>query len=76
MRVSEAHAARLAGRPNELPSAEVGRQHAQRMLDVATVFCPRIAGAEIESVYIGWRPLPLDRCPEFMLMSSCSDLPH
>ena len=58
-----AHAARLAGRPNEFPSAELGRQHARRMLDVATNFCPGIAAAEIESVYIGWRPLPLDGHP-------------
>ena len=33
------------------------------MLAVAQRFIPDIAGAAIEEVYIGWRPLPIDGHP-------------
>lgn len=60
---TEAHAARLANRPNRFPSRELSLQHADRILNVAQEYIPAIADAEIEDVYIGWRPLPLDGHP-------------
>lgn len=58
-----AHAARLAGRPNEFPSEVFAQQHADRMLEVARDFLPSIASAQVEQIYIGWRPLPIDGHP-------------
>ena len=60
---NEAHALRLEGRPNDFPAGMIARQHGDRMLDVATRFVPKITDAEIESAYIGWRPLPIDGHP-------------
>jgi glycine/D-amino acid oxidase-like deaminating enzyme len=60
---NEAHATRLTGRPNDFPVREIAEQHAGRMLDVAKRFVPLMAAAELENVYIGWRPLPLDGHP-------------
>ena len=60
---NEAHALRLAGRPNNFPSPELAQEHAQRMLAVAKTFAPGIAAASIDDVYIGWRPLPIDGHP-------------
>ncbi len=60
---TEAHALRLQGRPNDFPTEVFAQQHAARILSVAEAFLPGISAAEIESVYIGWRPLPLDGHP-------------
>ncbi len=60
---TEAHAARLEGRPNAFPSRELALQHAGRILATAQRFVPDIAEAVIEDVHIGWRPLPLDGHP-------------
>jgi glycine/D-amino acid oxidase-like deaminating enzyme len=60
---NEAHAVRLQGRPNDFPADVFAQQHADRMLGIAKSFLPDISGAEVESVYIGWRPLPLDGHP-------------
>lgn len=60
---NEAHALRLEGRPNDFPEQVIAEQHATRMLEVAKRFAPCTSGAEIESVHIGWRPLPLDGHP-------------
>ncbi len=60
---TEAHAERLADRPNRFPGPELAAQHAARILEVARQYLPAIAGAEVEEVYIGWRPLPLDGHP-------------
>lgn len=60
---TEAHAQRLAGRPNRFPSDDLAQQHAGRMIAVARDYLPGIAEAEIEDVMIGWRPLPLDGHP-------------
>lgn len=60
---NEAHAMRLAGRPNEFPVRAIAEHHAERMLAVATLFLPGIADALIDNVYIGWRPLPVDGHP-------------
>ncbi len=60
---TNAHAQRLANRPNSFPSRELSLQHAGRILSVAKTYMPAIANAEVEEVYIGWRPLPLDGHP-------------
>ncbi len=60
---NEAHALRLDGRPNDFPSALIAQEHASRMLAVAADFAPDIQGAQVEDVYIGWRPLPIDGHP-------------
>ncbi len=60
---NQAHAIRLDGRPNEFPSPAIALQHASRMLSVAADFAAGIAAAEVENVYIGWRPLPIDGHP-------------
>jgi glycine/D-amino acid oxidase-like deaminating enzyme len=60
---NEAHALRLAMRPNDFPTPDLARQHAERMLAVAAGFVPAISRAHIENVYIGWRPMPIDGHP-------------
>jgi glycine/D-amino acid oxidase-like deaminating enzyme len=60
---TEAHAVRLAERPNAFPHTDIAAEHAARMLAVAVRFLPGIGPAKIEQVYIGWRPLPLDGHP-------------
>lgn len=58
-----AHADRLQGRPNRFPTSDLADQHAQRILALARDYLPEIAKAEVEDVFIGWRPLPLDGHP-------------
>jgi glycine/D-amino acid oxidase-like deaminating enzyme len=60
---NDAHRMRLAGRPNAFPSDVISGEHFARMLEIARQFAPSIAGAKMENVYIGWRPLPLDGHP-------------
>ena len=60
---TEAHNARLAARPNAFPTRDLAEEHAGRILAIAGRYLPGIAGAEIEDVFIGWRPLPLDGHP-------------
>jgi glycine/D-amino acid oxidase-like deaminating enzyme len=60
---NDAHAIRLAGRPNDFPSPIIAKEHATRMLAVATQYTPAMSTAEIEDVFIGWRPLPVDGHP-------------
>ncbi len=60
---NEAHAERLKGRPNSFPDTAFAEMHASRILSVAEKFLPEIAGAAVENVFIGWRPLPLDGHP-------------
>jgi glycine/D-amino acid oxidase-like deaminating enzyme len=59
----ETHDTRLDGMPNDFPDSAIAGEHAERMLEIAAEYLPGIAGAAIESVYIGWRPLPLDGHP-------------
>lgn len=60
---TQAHADRLAARPNEFPAHEFAQQHAARMFAIAQQFVPAIKDAEFETAYIGWRPLPVDGHP-------------
>ncbi len=54
---------RLEGRPNRFPDPVFADQHALRILSIAEQFVPDLASADIEDVFIGWRPLPLDGHP-------------
>lgn len=60
---TEAHASRLKDRPTRFPDNIVAEQHALQIMAVAEQFVPDIQSAEIEDVFIGWRPLPLDGHP-------------
>jgi glycine/D-amino acid oxidase-like deaminating enzyme len=60
---TDAHAERLRHRPNRFPEPILAEQHAIRILGVAEQFVPGILSAEIEDVFIGWRPLPVDGHP-------------
>lgn len=60
---TEAHAQRLKDRPNAFPSNDLAWQHAGRIMATAELFVPGISRADVEDVYIGWRPLPLDGHP-------------
>lgn len=60
---NEAHAERLKNRPNSFPEVAYSEMHASRIMAAAEQFLPEISGAEVEDVYIGWRPLPLDGHP-------------
>jgi len=59
----QAHDMRLEGRPNTFPSPDMAVQHAARMLSIATKYVPGMAGVNVDDVFIGWRPLPLDGHP-------------
>lgn len=58
-----AHAERLKGRPNLFPNESYAQQHAKQILAIAEQYVPEISKVEIEDVYIGWRPLPVDGHP-------------
>jgi len=60
---NEAHAMRLAARPNDFPDPVIAQQHAVRILAVAEKFSPGISAARVDHVFIGWRPLPIDGHP-------------
>ena len=60
---NDAHRMRLEGRPNAFPNETISNEHFGRMLAIAQQFAPAISTAKMESVYIGWRPLPLDGHP-------------
>lgn len=60
---NEAHALRLDGRPNDFPSPLIAHEHASRMLAVGVDFAAELKEAQVENVYIGWRPLPIDGHP-------------
>lgn len=60
---NDAHTLRLDGRPNSFPVQALAQQHGKRMLAKAEKVLPRIADAEVEDAYIGWRPLPVDGHP-------------
>ena len=57
------HQAFLNGRPNSYPTTELANEHAIRVIDTARRYIPRIADAKVESVGVGWRPLPRDGLP-------------
>ena len=60
---TDLHQAFLDGRPNSYPSAELANEHAVRVIDTARRYVPHFADAKVESVGVGWRPLPRDGLP-------------
>jgi len=60
---TQAHAQRLANRPNAFPTPELGLEHAGRILEIARRYVPALGEPRVEDVFIGWRPLPLDGHP-------------
>jgi len=60
---TDAHNQRLANQPNQFPSDEFAQQHAWRILGIAKQYVPAISDVDIDDVYIGWRPLPIDGHP-------------
>jgi len=60
---TEQHLAYLTDHPNAYPSSELAMEHAKRVIATAANYVPEFAGAEIENVGVGWRPLPLDGLP-------------
>lgn len=60
---TDQHLVYLTERPNSYPSAELAMQHAVRIIDIAKRYVPEFSKAEIESVGVGWRPLPVDGLP-------------
>ncbi len=60
---TDQHLAYLTGHPNAYPSSELAMEHAERVIATAAKYVPEFAGAEIENVGVGWRPLPLDGLP-------------
>ena len=57
------HAPLIANMPNAYPSAELATQHATRVLATAGKYVPELVNAEVASVGVGWRPLPVDGLP-------------
>lgn len=60
---TEQHGTLLSGRPNAYPNAELAMQHAKRVIETASRYVPKLADAEVATVGVGWRPLPLDGLP-------------
>lgn len=60
---TDEHRALLNGRPNSYPSSKLANEHATRVINVARRYLPRIADAHVESIGVGWRPLPRDGLP-------------
>lgn len=59
----DTHTDRLRSRPNDFPEMSFAEMHGEMILERAIDFIPALSDAEIEDVYIGWRPLPLDGHP-------------
>ena len=57
------HRGFLSTQANQYPDQALAEEHADRVIAVASKYLPELAGAEIDNVGIGWRPLPLDRLP-------------
>lgn len=60
---NEAHAARLAGRPDAFPTREIELEHAERLRGAALKYVPRLGPLNFEHVRICHRPMPLDGYP-------------
>jgi len=69
----ENHKLRLEGYPSKFPSSMLANQHVNKILDQAKSFIKNMDEIEIESVDIGWRPLPLDGLPIIGFINSNQD---
>ena len=70
---TDQHVGYLTARPNAYPNAELAMQHATRVIATASRYLPQLAQAEVESVGVGWRPLPLDGLP---IVGHVPDMPR
>ena len=61
---------RLKGYPTQFPSTLIADQHFNNMHDQTKLFIKNIGEIEVESVEIGWRPLPLDGLPIIGFLNS------
>lgn len=57
------HKQRLISKPNHYPNRELAQEHFNRMLKLAVKIIPELNVAELDDIYIGWRPLPIDGHP-------------
>lgn len=69
----ENHKFRLEGYPSKFPSSMLANQHVNKILDKAKSFIKNMDEIEVESVDIGWRPLPLDGLPIIGFINSNQD---
>lgn len=69
----ESHKMRLKGYPSKFPSSMLAYQHANKILNTAKSFIKSMDEVELESVHIGWRPLPLDGLPIIGFINSNQD---
>ena len=70
---NQAHFNRLKERPNKFPNKEFEEQHFYRMLAIGQHYVPKLENASLESMFIGWRPLPLDGHPVLGVTSQTKD---
>lgn len=59
----DTHGDRLRNRPLDFPQSSFEEMHKDMMLEKAGEFLPALYDADVEDIYIGWRPLPLDGHP-------------
>ena len=69
----ESHKMRLKEYPSKFPSSMLAYQHANKILNTAKSFIKSMDEVELESVHIGWRPLPLDGLPIIGFINSNQD---
>jgi glycine/D-amino acid oxidase-like deaminating enzyme len=69
----ENHKMRLKAYPSQFPSTLIADQHVKKILDLTKVFIKSVKHVEVESVEIGWRPLPLDGLPIIGFINSKQD---
>ena len=69
----ESHKMRLKGYPSKFPSSMLAYQHVNKILNTAKSFIKSMDEVELESVHIGWRPLPLDGLPIIGFINSNQD---
>ena len=69
----ESHKMRLKEYPSKFPSSMLAYQHANKILNTAKSFIKSMDEFELESVHIGWRPLPLDGLPIIGFINSDQD---
>ena len=69
----KSHKFRLEGYPSKFPSSMIANQHINKILNQAKSFIKNMDDVEVESVDIGWRPLPLDGLPIIGYINSNQD---
>ena len=69
----ENHKLRLKGYPSKFPSSSFANQHVNKILNQARSFIKNMDEVEVESVDIGWRPLPSDGLPIIGYINSNQD---